>query len=167
VAGRDGLDGKAGVDGIGIAGTPGRDGRDVDMEHVKALVLSELATWVRPKDGRDGLDGKDGLGFDDWDMTFDTSRGVVLEMRQGDRVKEFVCPLPFLVADWSPGTVAPKGACVQHDGGLWTALRETATTPAESHDDWRLLVRRGKQGKEGKPGKDFTPRTSNTPPLYG
>jgi integrin beta 3 len=47
--GRDGVDGKDGM-----------NGRDVDMEHVKSLVLGELSTWPRPKDGDPGRDGKDG-----------------------------------------------------------------------------------------------------------
>jgi collagen type III alpha len=63
--GRDGKDGKDGRDGIdGKAGADGMHGRDVDMDHVKALILGELANWPRPhdgKDGRDGINGKDGI----------------------------------------------------------------------------------------------------------
>lgn len=167
IVGRDGLNGKDGMDGVGVNGAPGRDGRDVDMEHVKALVLSELSTWVRPKDGRDGIDGKDGLGFDETELVFDETRGYLFVLRSGDRVKEFPVPWVHDAGVWSAGIIYPKASAVTWDGHFWIAQGATTEQPGEGCKDWRLAVRRGKQGKEGKPGKDFTPRTTNTPPLYG
>ncbi len=130
-------------------GEPGRDGRDVDMAEVKALILHELSTWPLPINGKDGADG---LGFDDWDLSFDPARGVVLRLSQGTRVKEFICPQPFHLPDWVPGMAAPKGGSVQWDGGYWLALRETTASPKEGIADWQLLVRRGKQGSQGAKG---------------
>jgi hypothetical protein len=47
------------------------------------------------------------------------------------------------------GTVYPKGAGVTWDGGFWIAQAETRREPGEGRPEWRLAVRRGKQGREG------------------
>lgn len=48
------------------------------------------------------------------------------------------------------------GNGVTADGSFYIAQRATqsAPGPADSSGDWRLAVRRGKQGRDGRPGKD-------------
>lgn len=149
------ITGKDGTDGIGQDGAPGRDGRDVDMEHVKALVLSELGTWARPKDGAPGLNGKDGIdgvGIDDASVTFDEREGYALLLEGGGRSKAFRLRMPFDAGVFEAGQTYPAGAGVTSDGHYFMAKCDTVQAPGEGSTDWRLVVRRGKQGRDGKPG---------------
>lgn len=117
---------------------------------------------ARGIDGKDavgtpGKDGRDGLGFDDFDLSLDESRGWILRLAQGDRVKEWALGIPFDAKVWTAGTTYPKGAGVTWDGHYWIAQQQTSEQPGEGNPAWRLAVRRGKQGREGKQGKDGTP----------
>jgi hypothetical protein len=140
--GLDGLAGRDGRDGAqGLPGTPGDKGLD-------------------GRDGVNGINGKDGLdglGFDDFDLDLDETRGWLLRLGQGDRVKEWELGIPFDAKVWTAGTVYPKGAGVTWDGGYWLAQAPTSDAPGEGHPAWRLCVRRGKTGREGKQGKDGAP----------
>lgn len=185
--GKDGAPGRDGTDGIGlrsslidrdghlietysdgsikdvgpVVGRDGIDGKDVDMEHIAALVTRELATWPRPKDGkdgRDGIDGKDGLGFEDADLVCDDAKGWVLRLASNGRTKDFPLPYPWDFGVWEAGRTYSKGSGVTHDGHFWIAQGDTLQPPGEGGDTaWRLVVRRGKQGKQGEkgsPGRD-------------
>jgi hypothetical protein len=125
---------------IGKDGAPGLDGKDA------------IGT-----PGRDGKDGADGLGFDDYDLYLDETRGWILRLEQGERFKEFVLGMPFDAKVWSAGTVYPKGAGVTSDGHYWIAQAQTSEPPGEGNPAWRIAVRRGKQGREGQKGKDGAP----------
>src|SRR5262245_14157943 len=52
---------------------------------------------------------------------------------------------------WDVKTVYRTHDGVTFEGGFWIAQRETRTSPHEHSGDWRLAVRRGKQGRDGKP----------------
>lgn len=152
--GKDGAPGELGPQGEkGIDGLSGRDGRDGTPGHPGA-------TGEKGLDGRhgvDGLNGKDGLnglGFDDFDLTLDETRGWILRLSQGERVKEWELGIPFDAKVYQAGLVYPKGAGVTWDGNYWIALKQTSEQPGEGSPAWRLAVRRGKQGREGKQGKD-------------
>ncbi len=157
--GKDGVNGKDGERGTdGIHGRDGRDGKDGAM-------------GLAGKDGAPGLNGKDGvdgLGIDDADLVHD-QRGWFLRLinTAANRVKDLQMPFLWDAKVWVMGATYPKGAGVTWDGQYWIAQKETSVKPDEGVEDWRLAVRRGGRGKDGKPGKDFTPRGSNTPPLYG
>jgi len=51
---------------------------------------------------------------------------------------------------WDATKSYPKGASVTHQGAVYKAQRVTRATPTESSGDWRLAVRRGKQGRDGR-----------------
>lgn len=119
---------------IGKDGAPGLDGKDAV--------------------GTPGINGKDGLGFDNFDMELDQTRGWILRLFQGDRVKEWELGIPFDARIWAAGLIYPKGAGVTWDGHYWIAQEPTTDPPGEGSPAWRLAVRRGKQGREGKQGKD-------------
>ena len=55
---------------------------------------------------------------------------------------------------WQAGQAYRKENGVTYDGHYWIAKRDTMATPGGSPDDWRLAVRRGKQGRDGRPGRD-------------
>lgn len=192
--GRDGVDGKDGA--VGLNGKDGRDGlngKDVDMGEVKALITSELNTWPRPKDGvdgrsvttdevkalvinelntwprpKDGADGRDGT-LEGLTFSFDGKRTVTACYKDGTPIEggTWTFPVTIYQGVYQHGKAYQQGDSITHDGHTWIATTDTTEMPGEGSKAWQLSVRRGKQGKEGKPGKDFTPRTTNTPPLYG
>jgi len=186
--GLDGRDGLPGRDGLhGHDGAPGLNGKDVDMDHVKALVLrgviDELSTWPRPKDGRDGVDGLDGkdgahglngkdgrdgidglaiesaeLIFRDKSSALDGEEGWTLKFVGGNATKFVSLPMFYDAGVWEAGKTYPQGAGVTWEGNYFVAKVKTATLPTEG-SNWRLVVRRGKQGKDGisRPGPKGDP----------
>lgn len=128
------------------------------VQRALAPVLERLAAIeaVKPVDGlpgekgEPGQDGKDGLGFDDLTVEHDGERGVVLRFQRGDVVKEF--PLTFdVVLDrgvYKAGQEYAKGDAVTWGGSLWIAQKETSAKPEGG--DWRLAVKRGRDGKDAK-----------------
>lgn len=145
--GMDGRDGKDGRDGQ--AGMPGRDGMKGDP-------------------GRDGIDG---LGFDDLDVVHDGERTVTFTFTKGEIVKAFpvVFNVPLFRGVFEEKDYA-QGDMVQFGGNLYYAQRATSQKPSEHGEgakDWKLAVRRGRDGKEGprglegpqgKHGKDWSGR---------
>ncbi len=127
LAARDGRDGQPGRDGTD--GTPGPAGRD-------------------------GIDGKDGLGFEDLSVLFDGERTVTLRFARGDVVKDstIVLAIPIDRGVWREGEYL-RGDSVTWDGSVWIAQKDTSGKPGLS-SDWRLSVKRGRDGKAGKDGKD-------------
>jgi integrin beta 3 len=155
--GKDGAPGDRGLQGEkGLDGLHGRDGRD-GASGAPGLP-GEKGLDGRPGvDGINGADGLDGLGFDDYDLTLDETRGWLLRLSQGERVNEWELGLPFDAKVYAAGTVYPKGAGVTADGHYWIALTQTSDPPGEGNPAWRIAVRRGKQGKEGQRGKEGSP----------
>jgi hypothetical protein len=61
--------------------------------------------------------------------------------------------LPVDFGVWQSGRVYPKGVCITDDGGRWAAQRTTTARPG-TNGDWRLIVKRGRDGKPGKDGRN-------------
>jgi hypothetical protein len=60
-------------------------------------------------------------------------------------------PPVFDAGVWAAGQAYPKGAGCSWDGHFWICQRDGATDPPSGNSEqWRLSVRRGKQGREGK-----------------
>lgn len=180
IGGRDGRDGKsvemseihASIEVAvmkAVAAIPRFTGAVVNREGHLVLTLSN-GEWqdvgpVIGRDGASGLDGKDavgapgkdGLGFDDYDLYLDETRGWIMRLEQGERCKEWVLGIPFDARVYEAGKVYPKGAGTTWDGHYWIALAQTSDAPGEGSSAWRLVVRRGKQGREGKQGKQGDP----------
>jgi integrin beta 3 len=135
VIGRDGVDGQKGE--TGPAGDPGADGVD-----------------GRPGEkGASGQDGIDGLGFDDLRLEYDGERGLCLVFERGEEVREHQFRIPALIdrGVWKAGQFE-TGDVVSQGGSLWIAQRATDKQPGHDNSDWRLSVKRGRDGKDGKPG---------------
>lgn len=158
-----------------IKGDPGRDGQDgkdgasVTLEDVERALEGRVAGWAldferrahgvleravdrmpKPADGRDGKDGADGLGFDDLSVDYDGGRGFVFKFKRGDVVKAFPFFLPVVIdaGYWKEGMQAKAGDGVTCGGSYWIAKRDTGSKPGVS-DDWRLAVKKGRDGKDG------------------
>jgi hypothetical protein len=138
--GKDGLPGERGTDGSN--GTDGRDGRD-------GLPGNQGEKGKDGRDGANGVDGKDGLGFDDLVVDYDGEREFAFKFQRGAEVKAFPFTLP-LVLDrgvWREGAAYAKGDGVTWAGSFWIAQRDTVAKPDAGNGDFRLAVKRGRDGK--------------------
>lgn len=140
-------------DGVGMAGAlidrtgslvvTMTDGRTCDLGRVEAEP-------AKP--------GKDGLGFDDLTFEHDGERGFVLRFVRGDVVKEFPFTVPVVLdrGVYREGQKYAAGDGVTWAGSYWIAQKETVSKP-DSGGDFRLAVKRGRDGKEVTPRND-TPK---------
>jgi len=170
--GLNGTDGKNGADGLngkdganGLDGASGRDGRD-GLPGVPGAPGEKGLDGINGKDGADGLHGKDGtngLGFDDFEEVFDGERTYTRRYRQGDRVKEFVFTVPYVLDQgvYQSGKRYAKGDGVTWGGSFWIAQAETIAAPGgpspESRGQWRLAVKVGRDGRDGKDAPGAVP----------
>lgn len=162
-------------------GRDGEDGKSFTLDEVKALVReaveSEQAKWALDferraqdtlqraidrvpaprdgKDGQDGRDGKDGLGFDDLQMDYDGQRTFTFSYVRGDVDKSFSFVMPLLLdrGVFKDGSEYEQGDVVTWGGSMWIAQTDTKAKPGEDTADWRLSVKKGRDGKAGDPGK--------------
>lgn len=130
-------------DGVGLAGV---------LKDHEGCVVFTLTDGTLAKIGK--VDGEDGLGFDDLEM-IETDTDITFRFLRGDRVKEFrytkAVIADFYKGVWSTG-LHERGALVTWGGSLWMAQRDTEVRPeTKDNDDWKLVVKRGRDGK------DFTP----------
>jgi hypothetical protein len=149
-------------------GEDGEDGKSVTIDDVRDLHESLFAKWQldwerramevnqrcldrfeKPKNGKDGVDG---LGFDDMTPVFDGRRTVTLRFARGEHVREY--PIKFhtvLEAGvWVHGKEYEQGDGVTCGGNYWIALKDTSERPGDGNSDWRLAVRKGRDGKDAR-----------------
>jgi hypothetical protein len=173
--GKDGRDGKDGVDGAdgadgkdgaggqqGPKGEPGEAGKSVDPETVRIMVRDAFIQAPKPKDGKDGTDGKDGLGFDDLRLEFDGERALKFVFERGTQIKEFAVTIPAMIdrGVFDHKATYTKGDVVSYGGSMWIAKADkTDKTPGDDSGDWRLAVKRGRDGKPGEKGPAGDPGT--------
>jgi len=138
--GERGFDGKDGAPGRdGQPGVPGRDGKD----------------GADGLDGKDGAAGLDGLGFDDLSLDYDGERTITFRLQRGEQVKHYPIKLPILLdrGVWrSREAPYEKGDGVSWGGSLWIAQADTRSKPDTGGSEWRLAVKRGRDGDDGKDG---------------
>ena len=168
-AGRDGLDGKDGRDGLaGEKGEPGRDGLDgaaapvvagAIKDHTGELVLTltdgtVLRTGIFDgapgAAGRDGRDGADGMGFNDFDVSLGSDeRTVIVTFERGDLQRTFEIGFPVVIdrGVWKVDAEYERGDGVTWGGSFWIAQCDTTAKP-ETNSDWRLAVKRGRDGRD-------------------
>ena len=157
--GRDGRDGRDGKDGI--------DGRDAaDLVILPALDEAKSyprGTWASHKGGlwvarraTEGMDGWEcivvGLAGATLESEGDRDLSVALELSDG-RIVSRALSFPVMLdrGVYRAGMIAKKGDCVSFGGSMWVAQVDTEAKPGEG-DDWRLAVKRGRDGKDGKNG---------------
>lgn len=151
----DGKDGKDGADGTSVTLD------DIQPIMDTALAKFELAFERRaqetlqraidkmepPKDGRDG---RDALSIDDFDVSVsEDGREVTMRLSNGERTFEKTLRFPVMVYcdTWTEGEKYKVGDVVTHSGSMWVCRKDTTGKPGEYTRDWRLAVRRGRNGK--------------------
>lgn len=173
--GKDGADGRAGADGApgtdgkggdagdrGAAGEKGADGRDGrDGQSGQTGIAGRDGIDGSPgRDGVNGKDGLDGLGFDDLSVEHDGERTFTLSFRRGDQVKEFAFALPVAIdrGVYKDGTDYARGDGVTWAGSWFLAQKDQPQGKPGESDDWRLAVKRGRDGKDWDAPKQAAPR---------
>lgn len=143
-------------------GEPGRDGIAAPVvaaaikDHEGELVLTLTdGTILRTGifDGKDGKDGEPGLDVDDIDLTLaQDGRTVVFGFERGALKQSFEIAFPVVLdrGVYREGQTYEHGDAVTWGGSLWIAQRETSAKP-ETGSDWRLAVKRGRDGKDATP----------------
>jgi hypothetical protein len=140
-------------DGAGVAGAViDRDG-NLNL----TLTNGEVKNLGRVE-GKDGQNGKDGLGFDDLQVEYDGERTVTLKLVRDGIVKEANIKLPVVLdrGVFKEGVTYDAADGVTWGGSYWIAKKATGTRPGEGNDDWRLSVKKGRDGKDGRDGIDFS-----------
>ena len=148
---RDGIDGKSvTIEEVAPLFGQAFDKWALDFERrAQDIHTRLLSSFDKPKDGRDGKDGADGLGFDDIDITHDGERGFKIAVVRGERRKEFTFHLPVVIERgvYKSGQDYTRGDAVTFDGSYWIAQKDTPTGKPGQSPDWRLAVKKGRDGK--------------------
>lgn len=147
----------------------GVDGKSVTAEEVFRVYQREFSQWALgferhaqelfqravekipvPKDGADGL------GFDDMTVLHDGERSFTLRFVRGEQVKEFPFVLPIVIdrGYHKDGNSYAQGDGVTHGGSYWIAQKATQEKPEIGNSDWRLAVKKGRDGKNYSPPVD-------------
>lgn len=161
--GKDGAPGEKGEKGDAVKGDPGEDGVGVAgafIDREGALVLTTtkgVPINLGKVVGSDGARGADGADFSEASIDYDGERGLVIRGKGGAEIVRRL-PIPMDKGYWREGMACEKADLVTHNGNVWIALKDTNAKPClENTEDWRLFVRKGRDGIDGKSGRDLGP----------
>jgi hypothetical protein len=113
--------------------------------------LEEIRTLARTPGPR----GPDGLGFDDLQVLHDGERGFTFRFSRADQIKEFAFKIPVVldrgVYKEERAQAYEKADGVTFSGSFWIAQKDAPEgKPQDGSRDWRLAVKRGRNGADGK-----------------
>lgn len=98
-----------------------------------------------------GKDGDAGATFtlDDFIIDHTDERVIELKFRRGDVMHSFELEFPFPIyrGVWVEGRYS-KGDLVTWGGSMWHAEKDTEAKPDGGEGDWKLAVKRGRDGKD-------------------
>ena len=174
INGKDGADGRDGVDGKdGINGKDGADGRDAleldildAIDQQKAYPRGTVAAYrggLIKATRRTGPIGES-LSAAGWRVILrgvaqtevvpsDDLRtlGIRLTHTDGEVVEQTLrSPSLLYRGVFREGDQYDGGDAVTFGGSLWVALRATTTKPGDGSPDWRLAVKKGRDGRDAK-----------------
>ena len=155
-----------------------QDGKSITVEDIRGLFEAEQAKWALDFERRaaDVLqraidrmpkprDGTDGIGVED--MEFESIDDLTFEirwLREGKIVKthQHRFATPHDKGVWKPDVDYRRGAGVSWGGSWFIAQVDHPQGKPEQSKEWRMAVKRGrdgdpgKQGDPGKNGRDLT-----------
>ena len=141
----------------------GEPGKSVTLEEVRTCLDAELATWALGFERRaqDVLqraidrmpppkDGRDGFSLDDLQIEQRDERTTVLRFVRGELVREHVLRLghPLDQGVFREGTAYLRGDGVTFGGSWWIAQKDAPAGKPGMSADWRLAVKKGRDGKD-------------------
>ena len=158
--GKDGSDGKDGRDGV--------DGQSPSADAVADAVASRFErrfadlsiSWERQaRDmaekaidrmpvAKDGVDGKDGRSVEQPTFEYDGRRSFTIKtVIDGETVAEtFRLPVVMDAGFYAEGKDYEQGDAVTFGGSAWVAQCDTKTKPDIGNPEWRLMVKKGRDG---------------------
>lgn len=121
------------------------------LQRLAAIEARKPEKGEKGEDGQDGRDGADGLGFDNMEVLHDGERGFTLRFSRGEQIVERSFSIPVVLdrGVFKSDAAYQKGDAVTWGGSMWIAQKDTSAKP-ETGDDWRLAVKRGRDGKDAK-----------------
>jgi hypothetical protein len=122
----------------------------LDVER-RAQGVLERAVERMPKPAN-GKDGADGFSLDDLQIEDDGEGALTLRFVRGELVRERTIRLPS-VSDrgvFREGDDYRKGAGVSFGGSWWIAQKDAPQGKPGSSEDWRLAVKRGRDGRDSE-----------------
>lgn len=146
-------------------GEPGKDGASVTSDDIRGLIEIEVTRWALDFERRaqDVLqraverlpkprDGTDGMAVEDFDLTLDGRDLTVSLKRDGEIVKSITIrvPFPLDVGVFREGTPYEKGDGVTFGGSFWFAQKDAPQGKPGTSPDWRLAVKKGRDGSDAK-----------------
>jgi hypothetical protein len=171
--GERGIPGERGEKGIdGADGAPGRDALEIQIvAQLDATKSYPRGTFASHNGGLIRAYRKtDPMGDDieqaGWSVIVDGMRSVEV-VQTGERtvsvcvaktagaavVNDFRFPIPLYRGVFKAGSAHQEGDLVTSGGSLWMAVKDAPNgKPDEQATDWRLVVKRGRDGKDGAPG---------------
>ncbi len=134
----------------GPQGEPGQAG----PKGLKGDVGEKGERGIEGKQGLIGPAGRDGFGFDDMDVLYDGKRTFTLKWSKGEHVvtKSFRMPVTIDAGVWKEGIEYQAGDSVTFRGHIWVAQKDTSVQPDTSPTDWRMQMRKPRDGRDGKSG---------------
>lgn len=106
---------------------------------------------------RDGSDGKDAFDLDSFECSIgDDGRTVTLSFKRGDETISKSVKLPAMLyrGVYSLKEEYSANDVVTYGGSMFVATKDTPDGAPGVSDDWRLSVKRGRNGKDGRNGID-------------
>jgi integrin beta 3 len=116
--------------------------------------------------GKDGLNGQDGFGLEDFSAEQTGERTWTLRFARGDLIREHTIKLPAMIwrGVYSEKAQYEAGDAVTSGGSQWLATKDAPQgKPDERSSDWKLVVKRGRDGKDGKDGERGPPGAKGDP----
>lgn len=168
--GRDGIDGKDGAPGRdGIDGKDGRDALELDVieidpkkSYARGTVASYAGGLIKAERRTSPINGR--LSDAGWRVILrgvaqtelverDDRRTLAVRLTHtdGEVVEHEIRSQAIIYREiYQEGTEYVGGDAVTWAGSLWIALRATASKPGDGSPDWRLAVKKGRDGRDAK-----------------
>lgn len=117
-------------------------GRDADMEALKSHLGDLVAAIPVPENGKNGFE------LDDFDIERIDERTLKFKFERGNELHTFELEFPVMIyrGVYQDGKDYTRGDVVTWAGSLWHCER-AATSKPDSGEDWKLIVKRGRDGK--------------------
>lgn len=147
------------------------DGKSITVEDIMPVLEKMQSAWALEWERRaydllqkavDRIpkpkDGVDGFGFDDMTVEHDGERALTIKFAQGEREKRFDFTLPIILdrGVFREGSDYLKSDGVTFGGSFFIAQTDAPQGKPGESDDWRLVVKRGRDGKNYEPRETKT-----------
>lgn len=154
----------------GEPGAPGKDGADAvapTAEEVAAALEGVFSKWAlgferkadavlekaadKLRQPENGKDGRDALDIEDFTLALgEDGRTVTVGLKRGEELveKSIRLSIPLDRGVYRETEAYVEGDGVTHSGSFWLAQKDAPEGKPGASNDWRLAVKRGRDGRE-------------------